>query len=68
MDHAKAMAERFNCAHLFDCIIPKPGHILDDQGWGWVRYTYVVTRLDRIPKRITNDTRTTESTHSHSQS
>lgn len=49
--HAQAMAQRFECAHLFDVIISKPGHILDDQGWGWVRYTNVVRRLDQAPKK-----------------
>ena len=27
---------------LFDHIIPKPGYILDDYGWRWIRYTRIV--------------------------
>jgi hydroxymethylpyrimidine pyrophosphatase-like HAD family hydrolase len=46
----KDYAERFAATHgitdLFSAIISKPGHILDDQGWGWIRFTSVITRLD----------------------
>ena len=49
MEHARRMAEQFGCVQSFDAILPKPGYILDDQGWGWVRYTQVVRRLDRVP-------------------
>jgi hypothetical protein len=47
VDHAKAMAAQFGCEHLFDVIIPKPGHILDDKGWGWIKFTNVVRNLRR---------------------
>ena len=26
----------------FDCIISKPGHIVDDLGWDWIKYTQVI--------------------------
>ena len=40
--HAEQAAMRGGIAHLFDCIISKPGFVLDDQGWSWIRYTGVV--------------------------
>lgn len=40
--YAQDVAVRFEIADLFDDIIGKPGHILDDQGWEWTKYTRVV--------------------------
>lgn len=48
-EHAEKVAASFGCAHLFDVIIPKPGHILDDVGWGWIKYTHVVRNLSKTP-------------------
>lgn len=41
-DHAKAKASEFGLLELFDLICSKPGYIVDDQGWGWTKYTRVV--------------------------
>ena len=40
--HARDMADRFGCADLFHVICSKPGAIVDDKGWGWIKYTTVV--------------------------
>lgn len=44
--YAQAAAEQFCVAHLFDDIVSKPGYIVDDQGWSWIKFTHVVRRLD----------------------
>lgn len=41
-DYARLVAERFEAADLFDHIISKPGFIVDDQGWNWIRYTRIL--------------------------
>lgn len=40
--HAESVAELFGVTHLFDVILSKPGFILDDQGWGWIKYTKAI--------------------------
>lgn len=44
--YAKKAAEFFRVSHLFDVIVSKPGVILDDRGWTWVRDTRIVRSLD----------------------
>ena len=41
-DHARRYAELFGVTDLFDLICSKPGYIVDDQGWGWIKYTRVI--------------------------
>lgn len=41
-DHARKYAELFNITDLFYLICSKPGYIVDDQGWGWIKYTRVI--------------------------
>lgn len=41
-DYAQEIAERLEVDHLFDAIISKPGVIVDDKGWGWIKYTRVI--------------------------
>ena len=41
-EHARRQAERFGCVDLFEAILSKPGRIVDDMGWGWVRYTRAI--------------------------
>jgi hypothetical protein len=48
-DYAQQVAEGMQITHLFDVIIPKPGHILDDMGWGWIQYTEVIRSIDHMP-------------------
>lgn len=38
-DHARRVAESFGVTEVFDLILSKPGLIVDDQGWGWTRFT-----------------------------
>jgi hypothetical protein len=40
--HAEAIAERFNVFGLFDVILSKPGFVLDELGWTWVKHTQVI--------------------------
>ena len=43
--HARTMASRCKADHLFDLICSKPGYIVDDMGWQWIRETRVITSL-----------------------
>ena len=43
--HARKAAQEAGIAHLFEHILSKPGHIVDDKGWTWVRFTKIVRRL-----------------------
>jgi hydroxymethylpyrimidine pyrophosphatase-like HAD family hydrolase len=38
-DHAMNAARITGTEHLFDAIISKPGRIVDDLGWSWVKWT-----------------------------
>ena len=40
--HARNMAELCGCLGLFDHIVSKPGYVVDDLGWSWIKYTEVV--------------------------
>ena len=40
--HARRYAEAFAVADLFAVICSKPGYIVDDLGWGWIRHTRVI--------------------------
>jgi hydroxymethylpyrimidine pyrophosphatase-like HAD family hydrolase len=44
-DHAREVATRFGIANLFKTICAKPGYILDDKGWEWIKYTKVIRNL-----------------------
>lgn len=37
-EHAKAAAWEADCTSLFTHILGKPGFIVDDKGWTWIRY------------------------------
>ena len=41
-EHAEKAAKHFECVDLFEAILSKPGHIIDDKGWGWIKYTNVI--------------------------
>ena len=47
--HARNAAEVFKCADLFDHILSKPGWVIDDKGWGWIKFTGVITRFSDMP-------------------
>jgi predicted HAD superfamily phosphohydrolase YqeG len=36
--HAISIAEHFGVAEMFDEIISKPGYMIDDDGFSWLRY------------------------------
>ena len=40
--YAKDVAEQFGVTHIFDDIVSKPGYILDDKGWAWIKYTHTI--------------------------
>jgi hydroxymethylpyrimidine pyrophosphatase-like HAD family hydrolase len=41
-DHAENAIKTFELEGLFDDVVGKPGYVVDDQGWDWIRYTHVV--------------------------
>lgn len=43
--HARTAAALHGVDFLFDHIISKPGYILDDKGWTWIRFCPVVRSL-----------------------
>lgn len=40
--YAKQVAQHLEVEQLFDSIISKPGAIVDDKGWSWVKWTKVL--------------------------
>lgn len=40
--HAVNAAKATATEHLFDAIISKPGSIVDDLGWSWIKWTKIV--------------------------
>jgi hypothetical protein len=45
-EHARSVADAFACADVFDVILAKPGYIVDDLGWSWIKYTRVIDMGD----------------------
>lgn len=45
--YAREAAAHYEIMDLFENVLSKPGYTIDDQGWGWVKYTHVIT-LDEI--------------------
>lgn len=41
-EYAQRAARLANVHDVFDHIISKPGYLVDDVGWSWIRYTRVV--------------------------
>lgn len=46
--HAVIIADEYKVTHLFDHIISKPGYIIDDKGWQWIRTTINKSELFNI--------------------
>jgi hydroxymethylpyrimidine pyrophosphatase-like HAD family hydrolase len=40
--YAEKVADRHQISDVFTAIIGKPGYIVDDLGWQWIKYTKVV--------------------------
>ena len=43
--YAMKAAVLYGIEDLFSVICSKPGYIVDDQGWNWIRYTRVIRSL-----------------------
>ena len=43
--HAEKIARKFRVEDNFSVILSKPGYVVDDLGWSWVKYTRVITRF-----------------------
>jgi len=43
--HARNVAAHCGVDGLFDMICSKPGYVVDDQGWGWIKYTRVISSI-----------------------
>ena len=46
--HCVVTAEQFGVADLFDDIVSKPGYVLDDLGWSWIKYTQVIRAIPKV--------------------
>ena len=46
--HARNVATAFDVADLFSVICSKPGYVVDDQGWNWIRYTRIIRDYDGL--------------------
>jgi len=44
--HARRAAEFFGVSDVFDVIMGKPEAIVDDKGWGWIRFTRVIRSFE----------------------
>ena len=47
-EYARKFAKNYKIEGMFDLICSKPGYIVDDQGWGWVKYTKVIRSLGEV--------------------
>lgn len=47
-EHASNAAELAGLADVFDHILSKPGEIVDDQGWRWIRFTREISDLSEL--------------------
>lgn len=41
-EYAESIAQKFGLTDLFEVILAKPGYIVDDLGWDWIKYTQVI--------------------------
>jgi hydroxymethylpyrimidine pyrophosphatase-like HAD family hydrolase len=44
IEHAQRAVDLFGLAGLFDDVVGKPGYIIDDLGWTWIKYTHVILK------------------------
>jgi len=44
-EYATEFAQHFQLDELFSAIVSKPGYILDDVGWKWIKYTKVIGKI-----------------------
>jgi hydroxymethylpyrimidine pyrophosphatase-like HAD family hydrolase len=55
--HARRIVEEFEIDGVFDLICSKPGYLIDDQGWGWIKYTCTIPPDEAIVKPCTRPRR-----------
>ena len=48
--HARNAAETFGVADLFHTICSKPGYVVDDLGWSWIKHTKVIRSIAIEPE------------------
>jgi hydroxymethylpyrimidine pyrophosphatase-like HAD family hydrolase len=41
-EHAEKVAQKYGIEDHFTAIIGKPGYVVDDLGWAWVKFTKIV--------------------------
>jgi hypothetical protein len=46
MAYAQHAADVLSIRDLFDVICGKPGYVVDDQGWNWIKHTHIVRSFD----------------------
>ena len=44
--YAQAVAEKHGIEDVFTAIIGKPGFVVDDLGWQWIKYTRVIRDIN----------------------
>lgn len=44
--YAREVAAALGITDLFDVIAAKPGYIVNDRGWGWIRFAHVAEQRD----------------------
>lgn len=45
--YADSVAKHFGLGPLFDDVLAKPGYVVDNEGWDWIKSTVVVWRTAR---------------------
>lgn len=43
--YARAAVEKAQLSNVVNHVIGKPGYIVDDQGWTWIKFTKVIKNL-----------------------
>jgi hypothetical protein len=43
--YARTYADTHGIAEMFDVVAGKPGYIIDDVGWSWIKYTAVIRKM-----------------------
>ena len=44
--YAEAIAAAYDVTDLFDVICAKPGYIVDDKGWDWIKGTRIIRKYE----------------------
>ena len=49
---AQLVEQACHLPQFFDAVVSKPGYVIDDLGWTWVRYTRVITSLAAVLPKV----------------